>query len=73
MKLKNMAALLLSGVMALSFAACGSSKIAPSDVHSAEDLDGKTVGVQTGTTGDLYISDDETLPNVKVERFSTCF
>ena len=73
MKLKNMAALLLSGVMALSFAACGSSKIAPSDVHSVEDLDGKTVGVQTGTTGDLYISDDETLPNVKVERFSTGF
>ena len=73
MKLKNMAALLLSGVMALSFAACGSSKIAPSNVHSVEDLDGKTVGVQTGTTGDLYISDDASLPNVKVERFSTGF
>jgi polar amino acid transport system substrate-binding protein len=36
-----------------------------SSIKSADDLDGKTVGVQLGTTGDIYVSDME---NVTVER-----
>ncbi|MCR5304000.1 MAG: transporter substrate-binding domain-containing protein [Lachnospiraceae bacterium] len=45
----------------LSFAlltGCGSS-VAPNTVNSVDDLKGKIVGVQLGTTGDIYISDYE--------------
>lgn len=38
-----------------------------SDIVSVDDLKGKTTGVQTGTTGDLYVSDTE---GVTVERYS---
>ncbi len=38
-----------------------------SPVASADDLEGKTVGVQLGTTGDIYVSD---VKDVKVERFN---
>lgn len=38
-----------------------------SPVASADDLEGKTVGVQLGTTGDIYVSD---IKDVKVERFN---
>ena len=38
-----------------------------SKVASADDLAGKTVGVQLGTTGDIFVSD---VRDVKVERFS---
>ena len=38
-----------------------------SKVASADDLVGKTVGVQLGTTGDIFVSD---VNDVKVERFS---
>ena len=33
-------------------------------------LDGKTIGVQLGTTGDIYVSDPENVKDAKVERFS---
>ena len=36
-------------------------------VAGADDLEGKTVGVQLGTTGDIYVSD---IKDVKVERFN---
>ena len=32
------------------------------------DLEGKTIGVQLGTTGDLYVSDD--VKDAQVERFN---
>ena len=38
-----------------------------SKVESADDLAGKHVGVQLGTTGDIYVSDVE---DVTVERFN---
>lgn len=40
---------------------CGSKKseFGESPVHSPDDLAGKTIGVQLGTTGDLYASDEE--------------
>ena len=50
--------------------ACGKN-IKPNTVFSADDLSGKTVGVQLGTTGDIYISDyEEDGSNTKVERYN---
>src|SRR5699024_4235045 len=37
----------------------GNDDIGESPVHSPEDLAGKTIGVQLGTTGDIYASDEE--------------
>lgn len=43
-----------------------------SDIKSASDLQGKVIGVQSGTTGDEYVSDPETGVNpASVERFSS--
>lgn len=39
-----------------------------SDIKSADDLAGKKIGVQQGTTGDIYITDD--LGDDAVERYS---
>lgn len=41
-----------------------------SDIAGPDDLDGKIVGVQTGTTGDIYVSDEE---GVTVERYNKGF
>lgn len=53
------------------FAGCSSSgdSVAASDVHSIEDLAGKTIGVQLGTTGDIYASDEEA-NGATIERFN---
>lgn len=53
---------LLAGALALmcmlSLTACGSKKI-ENTVFTVDDLPGKTIGVQLGTTGDIYASDYE--------------
>ena len=36
-----------------------------SDIASPDDLEGKSIGVQTGTTGDIYCTDDYGQENVK--------
>lgn len=36
-----------------------------SEIASADDLEGKTIGVQSGTTGDIYATDDYGQENVK--------
>lgn len=36
-----------------------------SDIATADDLEGKTIGVQSGTTGDIYCTDDYGQENVK--------
>lgn len=41
-----------------------------SKIATTEDLTDKKIGVQENTTGDIYISDDETLGNKVVERYS---
>ncbi len=41
-----------------------------SDIKSPDDLVGKTIGVQTGTTGDVYAADIE---KVKLERYNKGF
>lgn len=75
---KKLLCVLLTGVMALSLVACGSGKSASESAGSEkitalEDLKGKTVGVQTGTTGDIYISDDKDLGIKSVEHYNKGF
>ena len=43
--------------MVFTLVACGGKK--ENTVHSIDDLPGKTIGVQLGTTGDIYASDYE--------------
>lgn len=55
---------------ALFLTSCG-SKTPENTVFSADDLLGKTIGVQLGTTGDIYVSDYESDGSgTKVERFN---
>lgn len=56
MKMKKAASLLLAGITAISMMGCGKS-VPENTVFSADDLPGKTIGVQFGTTGDIYASD----------------
>ena len=70
-KIKKMAAAVFAVCMAASLTACGSSAGSAggtaagegtgtgSGVSSVDDLPGKTIGVQLGTTGDIYASDYE--------------
>jgi polar amino acid transport system substrate-binding protein len=52
----------------VSVAACGSSPSGSgSNIKSVNDLTGKRIGVQRGTTGDLYAEDIE---NANIERYS---
>ena len=39
-------------------------------IKSKEDLAGARIGVQLGTTGDIYVSDPENVKDAKIERFS---
>ena len=57
--------LVLSLAMALS--ACGGGGSA-SAIKSVDDLDGKRIGVQLGTTGDIYAEDIE---GAQIEQFKT--
>lgn len=52
-------ALALAASMVLSLTACGNSSVAPNTVNSVDDLPGKSIGVQLGTTGDIFASDYE--------------
>lgn len=65
--MKKAAALIMSACMAMSLAACGKS--VPNTVFSVDDLPGKTIGVQLGTTGDLYASGYEADGSV-IERYN---
>ncbi|MBQ9948927.1 MAG: transporter substrate-binding domain-containing protein, partial [Oscillospiraceae bacterium] len=44
----------------------GCSGIKPNEVFSVADLNGKTIGVQLGTTGDIYSTDIE---GANIERY----
>lgn len=56
MKRKNVFLLLLFVMLFVS--GCG-QKMEPSKVASIDDLEGSKIGVQVGTTGDIYVSDYE--------------
>ena len=46
---------------------------ADSDIQTADDLSGKTVGVQLGTVADLALSEPEDFPGVKLELYNKYF
>lgn len=62
----------LAATMMLGLTACGGS-VSENTVFSVDDMLGKTIGVQLGTTGDIFSSDfaaeDET-GKTKVEKYS---
>lgn len=50
----------LTVIMILGLTGCGNkSSISASDIKNIDDLSGKKIGVQIGTTGDIYVSDYE--------------
>ena len=66
MNMKKMTALILGAVMSVS-----ASSAAFAAIQSVDDLEGSVIGVQMGTTGDIYASDYEgDEAGTKVERFS---
>lgn len=83
--MKKLVALLMAICVTASLAACGSSEEAaatteapaaeaateaiPNTVNSLEDLPGKKIGVQLGTTGDIYASDYEAEGST-IERYN---
>ncbi len=75
MKMKRLFAVLLAVAMtAAMLSACGGSSDGGSEakkIESADDLEGAKIGVQTGTTGDIYVTDDYGDENV--ERFNKGF
>ena len=65
---------LLAG-MVFALTACGGNKKVENTVNSIDDLEGKSIGVQLGTTGDIYASDyeepaDADTPASKIERYN---
>lgn len=72
-KVTKAAAVVLAAVM-LAFAAASCSANVPANtVFSQKDLPGKKIGVQMGTTGDIYASDYEkkVLRSNAIQRAST--
>lgn len=75
--MKKILAFLLAAGMTASLMACGNSGQAPAEsapaaegtVTSVDDLPGKTIGVQLGTTGDIFASDYEEEGST-IERFN---
>lgn len=67
-KFSKLTACSLIAAMAFSLTACGSSA-AKNTVFSAEDLPGKKIGVQLGTTGDIYATDYEAEGST-IERYT---
>lgn len=57
--MKKLIASLMMSAMVLGLTACGGSSVPANNVNSVDDLPGKTIGVQLGTTGDIYASDYE--------------
>lgn len=71
---KVLAILLAMAMTAVMFSACGGSgggEEAAKKIESADDLEGATIGVQTGTTGDIYVTED--YGDDHVERFNKGF
>ena len=71
MKLKKMISIVLAGVMMASLAGCSAKSNVT--INAIADLKGTTVGVQTGTTGDILVTDDKELGVKKVEHYNKGF
>ena len=70
--MKKVLSLVLIAAMVLGLGACGSSAEAEK-ITSVEQLTDKKVGVQQGTTGDLYISEDPDIVPASIERYKSGF
>lgn len=68
-KCNKLISLGLIGALALSLCACG-NQIPENTVFSVDDLPGKTIGVQLGTTGDIYASDEYEEEGSVIERYN---
>ena len=73
-KLSRLFAAVLSTIMIAAAVVGCSSNVPANTVFSIDDLPGKVIGVQLGTTGDIYASDyeepeDTSVPKSKVERY----
>lgn len=66
-KFKKLVSVALATAMVLSMAACGKGETKTKKIEGPDDLEGAIVGVQTGTTGDIYLTDDGL---AEVERFN---
>ncbi len=66
--MKKILVSLLAVSMAFGLVACGNS-VPANTVNSVDDLPGKTIGVQLGTTGDIYASDYESEGST-IERYN---
>lgn len=67
---KAISAIAAAALSLAVLAGCGGS-VSPNSVFSVDDLSGKTIGVQMGTTGDIYVSDYESDGSgTKVERYN---
>ena len=71
--MKKIVCFALAALMALSMAACGSNSSTTVSktvtIEKVEDLAGKTIGVQLGTTGDSYASEYES-QGATIKQFS---
>ena len=68
--MKKIAVFSLAAMMAVSTVGCG-KEVAKNTVFSVEDMAGKKIGVQTGTTGDTYATDFEKKnKGTTVERYN---
>ena len=79
--MKKLITLVLASTVVLSLAACGGNKAENAEqssgnqventVHSIADLEGKKIGVQLGTTGDIFATDYEgDEAGTTIERYS---
>ena len=66
---KKLISLLLVSAMAAATAGCGSS-VPANSVNSRDDLPGKKIGVQLGTTGDSDATEYEKNDGSTVERYN---
>jgi len=64
--MKKLTAIFMASALLISLAACGNSGKA-SDIKGVDDLGGKRIGVQLGTTGDIYADD---IDDATIERYN---
>lgn len=67
---KLLSALLAAAMLctsAIAFSGCGEDS---AKITSADDLIGKSIGVQLGTTGDIYATDEYEKQGSKIERYN---
>ena len=65
--MRKAAAVLLATGMVFALTACGGNKKVENTVNSIDDLEGKSIGVQLGTTGDFIVED---IPDATASQYN---